>query len=330
MAVKELLSYNNEPIITVDQWQKKREDIINRLYQTIGVPPVERNTRTIKVIDEEELTLYIRRKICYTVGDGDCITAYVLIPHSTFAPAVVAMHQTVNSGKEEVVGLTSSNDYAYGDELAKRGYVVIAPDYVTAGERIYPGEHAFESKPFYEKYPDWSMVGKNMEDSMAAVDGLCTLDCVNKDKIGVIGHSLGGHNALFAMAVDDRITVGVSNCGMSVFSEEELRLEWSLNDGYIYIPKLRQYFLNNEEPPFDIHEVAALIAPRPFLNISSYYDKAYGNQEFLAEVGVQLYRVYALYGEQSHFSYFMHGNDHSFLYYARSLAYEWLDRFLKE
>lgn len=329
MTVKALLSHNNEPITELGQWQEKREDIKKRLYQTIGLPPVERNTRDIKIIDEEELTLYKRRKICYTVGDGDCITAYVLIPHTPLcAPAVVAMHQTVDTGKEEVVGLTSCNEYAYGDELAKRGYIVIAPDYLTAGERVYPETHAFESQSFYKKYPDWSMVGKNMEDSMAAVDVLYTLDCVKKDKIGVIGHSHGGHNAMFAMAVDDRVTAGVSNCGMSVFSEEELRLEWSLEYGYIYIPNLRQYFLNNEEPPFDIHEVAALIAPRPFLNISSYYDKAYGTQKFLAAVGVHLYDVYTLYNCQSHFSYFMHGNDHSFPYYARSLAYAWLDKFL--
>jgi hypothetical protein len=54
-----------------------------------------------------------------------------------------------------------------------------------------------------------------------------------------------------------------------------------------------------------------------------------GNQEFLAEVGVQFNQVYKLYGRQNHFAYFMHGNDHSFPKFARSLAYAWLDRFLK-
>jgi MFS family permease len=80
---------------------------------------------------------------------------------------------------------------------------------------------------------------------------------------------------------------------------------------------------------FIANEIAALIAPRPFLNILSYFDVAYGNQEFLAEVGVQLYQVYRLYGKPDAFSYFMHGNDHSFPQYSRALAYEWLDRFLR-
>lgn len=86
-------------------------------------------------------------------------------------------------------------------------------------------ESGFESGLFYEQYPAWSMVGKNIEDSMAAVDVLHTLDFVDHSKIGAIGHSHGGHNAIFAMAIDERIRVGVSNCGISVFSEEQEKLE---------------------------------------------------------------------------------------------------------
>jgi dienelactone hydrolase len=330
MAIRRLLPNGDGVTTEIDQWEKKRQDIISRLYSTIGTPPVSRNTRVAKVLDEKKLHKYMRRRIDYTVGDGDRIRAYLLIPDDVErpAPAVVTMHQTVNYGKDEVVGLDGHKDFAYGHELAERGYVVLAPDYLAAGERIYPDKEGFESGPFYEQYPDWSMVGKNVEDSMAAVDVLYALDWVDRERIGVIGHSHGGHNAIFAMALDERVKVGVSNCGLSVFSEEEERLEWSLEEGYIYIPALREYFLQDKETPFDVHEVAALIAPRPWLNISAYFDVAYGNQEFLAEVGVLLYQVYKLYGEQHAFSYLMHGNDHSFPRYARSLAYSWLDRFL--
>ncbi len=330
MAIKELLSSNGVPITEIDQWQEKREDIVSCLYSTIGAPPVPRNTRDLETLDEKNLPAYTRRKIRYTVGEGDRVTAYLLIPQGIElpAPAVVAMHQTVNSGKNEVVGLDGQKDFAYGHELASRGYVVLVPDYLTAGDRIYPGQDGFESGPFYEQYPDWSMVGKNVEDSLSAVDVLCMLDEVDQERIGVIGHSHGGHNAIFAMALDERVKVGASNCGMSVFSEEEERLEWSLEDGYVYIPALREYFLKDKPAPFDLHEVAALIAPRPWLNISSYFDMAYGNQEFLAEVGVMLYQVYKLHEKQHAFSYFMHGNNHSFPRYARDLAYSWLDRFL--
>ncbi|HEC62606.1 MAG TPA: hypothetical protein ENI27_10210 [bacterium] len=130
------------------------------------------------------------------------------------------------------------------------------------GERIYQGKNSFESEPFYEQYPTWSIVGKNIEDSLAAVDVLHELDFINKNRIGVNGHSHEGHNAIFAMALDERIRVGISNYGMSLFSQEEERLEWTLDEGYIYIPALRMYFLEDLEPPLEIHEVAALIPSR--------------------------------------------------------------------
>ena len=331
MAIKALLSTGRAVITELDQWQAKRKDIVARLYDTVGRPPVLRDTRAIEVLREEELPKYLRRRICYVVGEDDPVWAYLLVPHAVERPmpAIVAMHQTGDSGKDEVVGLAGCPDFAYGHELASRGYVVLAPDYLTAGERIYPLVEAFDSGPFYEQYPDCSMVGKNVEDSMAAVDVLCELAYVNEERIGAIGHSHGGHNAVFAMALDERIRAGVSNCGMSLFSEEEERLEWSLEDGYIYIPALREYFLRDEEAPFDINEVAALIAPRPWLNVSSYHDVAYGRQEFLAQVGAQLYEVYELYDRQSAFAYLMHGSGHSFPPFARSLAYSWLDRSLR-
>ena len=151
MAIKPLLSYDNAPITDINQWQKKREDIAARLYHTIGMPPVPRNTRAIETLAEEKLSQYTRRKIRYRVGEEDCVTAYLLVPNdrSPLTPAVVAMHQTVHSGKDEVVGLDGCLNFAYGHELATRGYVVLAPDYLAAGERIYPGEEAFESAPFY-------------------------------------------------------------------------------------------------------------------------------------------------------------------------------------
>ncbi len=331
MTIRPLLKDENLVIQELGQWQLKREKILSYLFNTIGTPPFERHTRSFQIIDEKICDHYIRKKVSYVVGEGDVVTAYVLKPKDLLvpAPAILALHQTVEFGKDEVVSLQGNPDFAYGHELAKRGYIVLAPDQSTAGERIYPGKNCFDSGSFYEQYPEWSMVDKNVEDSKSAIDVLLSLDYVDKERIGVIGHSLGGHNAIFVSALDERIKVAVSNCGLSAFSEEEKRLEWSLEEGYIYIPKLRKYFLENIEAPFDLHEIAALIAPRPWLNISSYYDEAYGNQEFLAEIGIQFYQVYNLYKRTGAFGYYMHGNDHSFPKSAREFSYAWLDQWLK-
>jgi dienelactone hydrolase len=332
VSIKELLPRHCTSDSNLDSWRRKRDDIRRRFRDNIGIPPFARNTRSIETIDSVEGELYTRRKIRYLVGDCEEIRAHLFVPAgiTTQAPALLALHQMNDPfGKDEAAGLGGWPDYAYGEELGRRGYVVLVPDYLTMGERVFPGKENFDSLPFYEEYPDWSMVGKDIEDSMSAIDVLLTLDVVDPARIGAIGHSHGGSNTIFLLAMDDRVAAGVSNCGMSVISEEEKCLEWAAEDEYIYFPRLRKYLLEKKELPFDLNEVAALIAPKPWCNISAYYDRTMGSQEFLAGVGVQLNQVYRLYGKQNQFCFLMHGNDHSFPKYARSLAYEWLDRFLK-
>ncbi len=332
MTIKPLLPEQYDPATILDWWGEKRKDIQRRFMENIGAPPFPRDTRSIETIETSQDEAYVRTKLRYLVGDQEEIRAHLFVPKEGKTekgfPAILAMHQMNDYGKDEVAGLFGCKDYAYGHELAARGYVVLAPDYLTFGERVFPGKQQFDSMPFYAQYPAWSMVGKDIQDSMSAIDVLCSFDFVDQDRIGVIGHSHGGSNAMLAMAMDARISAGVSNCGMSVISEEEQCLEWSAEDEYIYFPTLRKYLLEKKELPFDLNEVAALIAPRPWCNISAYYDRTLGNQEFLAKVGVQLNQLYKLFGKQNHFCFFMHGNDHSFPKYARSLAYDWLDRFL--
>jgi hypothetical protein len=158
MALKRLLADEDGAIGELPRWERRREGIRARLFETIGDPPVARNTRSIQVVDEEALDTYVRTRISYVVGEGDTITAFLLRPKdlSTPAPAILALHQTVDEGKGEVVGLCGSSDFAYGHELATRGYLVLAPDHLTAGERILPGCGSFESGPFYDQYPGWS------------------------------------------------------------------------------------------------------------------------------------------------------------------------------
>ena len=55
--------------------------------------------------------------------------------------------------------------------------------------------------------------------NIRAVDLLETLPQVDKTHIGVIGHSLGGHNALFTAVFDDRLKAVVTSCGFTPFHD---------------------------------------------------------------------------------------------------------------
>ena len=60
---------------------------------------------------------------------------------------------------------------------------------------------------------------KAIWNNMRAIDLLQTLPEVDGQRIGCIGHSLGGHNAMFTAAFDTRIQALVSSCGFTSFAK---------------------------------------------------------------------------------------------------------------
>src|SRR5690606_31082300 len=107
----------------------------------------------------------------------------------------LCLHQTVAIGKDEPVGLGNRPTLQYAKELAERGYVALAPDYPNFGEH--------KVDPYALGYASASM--KAIWDNMRGVDLLISLPEVDPERIAAIGHSLGGHNAIYTGVFDDRI-----------------------------------------------------------------------------------------------------------------------------
>ena len=111
-------------------------------------------------------------------------------------------------------------------DLVRKGFVVLAPELLTAGERIYPGRDVYDTRPIYQTHRHWSMMGKMIWDHMRSVDVLQSLSFVDPKKIGAVGWSLGGHNAGFLAAFDDRIAVTVSDGGMTIIAGDADPFGW--------------------------------------------------------------------------------------------------------
>ena len=96
-----------------------------------------------------------------------------------------------------------------------------------------------------------------------AIDLLQSLPEVDAERIGVIGHSLGGHNALFLTAFEPRVRAVATSCGFNAFSHYyggDLT-GWS-HQGYM--PRIaRLYGSDANRMPFDFTELLGILAPRP-------------------------------------------------------------------
>lgn len=223
----------------------------DNILKCLGIFP-EKAELNIKEIETVDKSTYIQKLIEYNVEKNERVKSYLLIPKNIKkAPGIMAIHQHHGNwdvGKSEVVGLTSDTMYSYGVDLVKRGYVVIAPDIICFEDR--KGKDKFnidrDSKAMYErfKFCDYLVHGttlqtKTLHDLSVAVDVLCELEYVDKNRIGVIGHSLGGQEAILMEWFDKRIKVAASSCGLSMM--QDIIDNMVMHSFYLYIPNMLKY-----------------------------------------------------------------------------------------
>ena len=169
---------------------------------------------------------------------------------------------------------------------------------------------------------------KAIWNNFRAVDLLESLPQVNRDRIGVIGHSLGGHNAMFTAVFDERLKAVVSSCGFTPFHDYYggKVAGWTSDR---YMPRIRDVYGNNADKiPFDFYEIVAVLAPRGFFSNSPVNDSNFdvqGVRKAFAKAG----EVYGLLDAAARLTLTTPDAPHDFPEAERQAAYAWLDSVLK-
>jgi dienelactone hydrolase len=324
---KDLLVYKDghgreHPVRSAADWARRRAHILAGMQEAMGPLPdgVRKVPLDVRYLGEERTPHFVRKKLTYAAEKGDRVPAYLLVPVEAQGklPAVLCLHQTVKVGKDEPAGLGTNESLRYATHLAERGYVALAPDYPSFGEYAYD----FRAGP----YQSGSM--KAVWNNMRAVDLLQSLPEVDPERIGSVGHSLGGHNTMFTAVFDCRIKALVSSCGFTSFRKYyggDLT-GWTSDR---YMPLIRtKYQLLPERVPFDFPEVVAALAPRAFLACAPVRDDNFevsGVRDCVAAARP----VYELLGAGEKLAAVYPDCKHEFPPAVRREAYGWLDRWLK-
>jgi dienelactone hydrolase len=306
------------PICTEADWRRRREHILLSMQQVMGPLP-RRDKPTpldVQVVEERTVGGLGWRKLAYrTDRDSQRVTTWLLAPTGAKSlPAVLCLHQTTPGGKDATVGLSDRPSMHYALELARRGYVTLSPDYPSLGEY----EYDFDA----DDYVSGSM--KAIYDNIRAVDLLQSLSEVDAERIGCIGHSLGGHNGLFTAAFDDRIKAVVTSCGFTQFAryKDGDLTGWS---GPRYMPRIAtEYDKAPERMPFDFNEVLAAIAPRGVFVVAPLHDDNFdvtGVREAVASAK----SIYKLLGAADKLRTVYPDCGHDFPDEARGMAYRFLE-----
>lgn len=160
----------------------------------------------VKTMDETDYPRYTRKRVNYFVDEWTRISAWLFVPHlKEEMPVVLCCHSRVPQGKDEMTGLKGPSPMAFAQLFAERGYITLAPDCITAGERSPGRAEPYHTENFYKEYPKSSLLGKMLADHVYGLDMLSEMNLVDNARMAVIGHGLGGTNALLLAAFDERI-----------------------------------------------------------------------------------------------------------------------------
>ncbi|MSQ94736.1 MAG: alpha/beta hydrolase [Gemmataceae bacterium] len=313
-----------QPVKNVADWDNRKASILAAMHTIMGPLPGKdkRCPLDLKVIEEVDCGKYTRQLISFQSEPGMRTPAYLLIPkmpdNKGRYPAVLSLHPTNAKGFRVTVGLAETMNREYGVELAERGYVVIAPPYPQLSDY----------NPDLKKLGYESGTMKAIWDNVRAMDVLDSLPFVKKGHYAAIGHSLGGHNAIYTAAFDERLKISVTCCGLDSYRDYMGgKIKGWTSDRYM--PKLLEFQDKLDQVPFDFGEILGVIAPRHVYIVAPKEDNNFRWQS-AANVARSASEVFRLYGVEKNLRIDHPDCNHVFLPEMRAKAYKMMDDVLKK
>ncbi|WP_331079604.1 acetylxylan esterase [Daejeonella sp.] len=227
---------------------------------------------------------------------GDYLYGYIYYPKDKAGnikagklPALIYQHEYDYSK-----GFSSYHDVqSFFEGMTDLGYVVFSYDMIGFGNRIEEGTR------FYDRYPNWSKMGKMLADVKGAVDAMSNLDFVDSSKILVAGYAMGATVGLYAAALDERIAGLVSVSGFTPMrtDSKDNASEGIKAFSHLHglIPRLGFYVGHADRIPYDYQEILGSIAPRPVLLIAPQLDHTASLTDIKASVS-EAGKIYKLLG----------------------------------
>jgi dienelactone hydrolase len=155
--------------------------------------------------------------------------------------------------------------------LVQAGYAVLAFDQCGFGSRMA------EIGPFYDRTPQWSQLGRMIDDTRAAIDALEKDPNVDPRHISLFGYTLGGAVALHAAALDPRVKSVVAISGFTPMRTDTAdRPTGGLARFSVerpLVPRLGLFIGRESQIPYDYDDLLAAIAPRPVLVVQPSMDR---------------------------------------------------------
>jgi dienelactone hydrolase len=290
-----------DDLVTLESWRARCRD---RLIELLGPWP-ESVPLNLETLDEEHCDGYRQANVVFDSEAGMSVPAYLLVPDDRTepGPAILACHGH-GPGKALLVGLetTEAPHGDYARQLARRGYVVLAPDLRCFGERADwnpPNIYACDINLVHATMAGLSPLTQNLFDLTRCLDVLEGHELVDPARLGMVGLSLGGTMTLFTAAWDERVAVAVVSGFFSSWAEAH-KVPWNMCGSQVLPGMLGR---------LEHLDLGALVAPRPLLVQSGTEDLIFPVAEARKSVS-QLGAVYRHLGAEGQLVHDVFDGDH--------------------
>lgn len=263
-----LLFADNTEAASATDWKRRRKELLSEWESLLGKWPPLITNPVVTTLETSRRENFTQHRIRFLWTPQESTTGYLLVPDGDGPfPAVV----TVFYEPETAIGLGKPHrDFAL--QLAKRGFVTLSIGTTEATQEktysiYHPSIDTADVQPLsmlgYAAATAWHVLADRPE--------------VDSKRIGIVGHSFGGKWAMFASCLFDKFACAVWSDPGIVFDDRPSVNYWEpWYLGYHQKPWRPRGVITEENPARglylkllegkrDLHELHALMAPRPFL-----------------------------------------------------------------
>lgn len=271
-----LIFNDGKEVKTSKQWKKRKKEIKADWENYLGKWPELDKKQTFQYLDTTDKGAYTQYTVRFKWTPNEFTKGYLLVPKQSKSkmPAVVTVFY--EAGATIGVGPRGERLPPYRHsaiQLANRGFVTLAIGTDEASARnefslYYPSIDSVSVQPL-------SMLGYAANNAYHA---LVNRKDVDPKRVGIMGHSFGGKWAMFASCLTDNFAAAAWSDPGIVMHEDRQSVNywepWYL--GFHPKPWRKRGLITKENPAYgvynqlrkdnrNLHELHALMAPRPFL-----------------------------------------------------------------
>lgn len=259
---------DGRPVETARDWAERRKELLDLWHGWMGEWPELITDPEVEILSEVRREDFHQSRVRFRWTPTETTEGYLLVPRGEGPfPAVVVVYYDPEAGIGEG---RPGRDFAY--QLTKRGFVTLS----------LGTSEATKQKTFSLYHPDLDNAEVEPLSMLAYASAnawhvLAAQPVVDSERIGIVGHSFGGKWAMFSSCLYDKFACAVWSDPGIVFDDRPSVNYWEpWYLGYHPRPWRERGVITEENPARglyvelmergrDLHELHALMAPRPFL-----------------------------------------------------------------